>query len=71
MGKMKVHELAKELELSSKELMEKLKDMGIEAKSHLSTLEDDEVKKIKKEIKDSSSKDSSSKKAKKETTKKE
>ena len=50
MGKMKVHELAKELELSSKDLMDKLKKIGIEAKSHLSTLEDDEIKLIKEKL---------------------
>ena len=47
MGKMKVHELAKELGLQSKDLMEKISELGIEVKSHLSTLEESEVKKIK------------------------
>ena len=57
MGKMKVHELAKELKLSSKEFMEKLEEMGIEVKSHMSSLEEDEVAKIKKNLgKKSSSK---------------
>ena len=50
MGKMKVHELAKELGLSSKDLMEKVEEFGIEAKSHLSTLEESDIKKIKKSI---------------------
>ena len=48
MGKMKVHELAKELGISSKELIEKLADLGIEVKSHLSTLEESDIKKVKK-----------------------
>lgn len=40
---MRVHELAKDLDLSSKELLTQLADLGIEAKSHMSTLEDDTV----------------------------
>ena len=31
MGKMKVHELAKELDIPSKTLMEKIEELGIEA----------------------------------------
>ena len=66
MGKMKVHELAKELKLSSKEFMEKLEEMGIEVKSHMSSLEDDEVEKIKKNL----GKKSSPKKAEESKTEK-
>jgi len=40
---MRVHELAKELELSSKELLAQLSDLGIDAKSHMTTLDDDTV----------------------------
>ena len=65
MGKMKVHELAKELKLSSKEFMEKLEEMGIEVKSHMSSLEEDEVEKIKKNLGKKSSKKSESKEVKK------
>ncbi len=46
MGKIKLYELAKELNLTSKELLEKAKKEGIELKSHLSALEDSEVKKL-------------------------
>ena len=46
MSKMKVHEIAKKLGLNSKEVLEKAKELGIDAKSHLSTLEEDDVKKI-------------------------
>ena len=46
MGKIKVYELAKELGITNAELMEKLKNMGVEAKSHLSIVEDDIVGKI-------------------------
>lgn len=37
---MRVHELAKELGLSSKELLAKLHDLGLEAKSHMSALDE-------------------------------
>ena len=39
LGKLKVHELAKELGLESKELIKKAKEVGIEVTSHLSSLE--------------------------------
>ena len=56
MGKMKVHELAKELNLTSKELVEKLIDLKYDVKSHLSILEDSDVEKIKKQLKTKSNK---------------
>ena len=46
MGKIKLYDLAKELNLASKELLQKVKEMGIEAKSHLSSLSDEDVEKI-------------------------
>ena len=52
MGKMKVYDLAKELDLTSKEILEKAKKLGINAKSHLSSLEDDDVEKLKKSFLD-------------------
>ena len=56
MGKMKVHELAKELNLTSKELVEKLIDLKYDVKSHLSILEDSDVEKIRKQLKTKSNK---------------
>ncbi len=50
MGKLKVYELAKELKLSNTELIERLNNMGISVKSHLSTLEESDVEKAKKGI---------------------
>ena len=50
MGKLKVYELAKELNLSNTELLERLNNMGISVKSHLSTLEDNDVEKVRKGI---------------------
>ena len=41
MSKVKVHEIAKELNLTSKEIIEKLASFGIEVKSHSSTLEEE------------------------------
>ena len=47
MGKTKIHELAKELNITSKELLEKAKELGIDAKSHMSSIEEDEANKLK------------------------
>jgi len=46
LGKMKVHEIAKAANLGTNEVMEKLKNMGIEVKSHMSAVEDDIAQKI-------------------------
>lgn len=46
MSKTRVYELAKTLEISNKELLEKLKEMGIEAKSHSSGLEEEAVNRV-------------------------
>jgi translation initiation factor IF-2 len=40
---MRVHELAKELEVPSKDLLEILHTLGVEAKNHMTTLEDNDV----------------------------
>ncbi len=50
MNKPKIHELAKELNVTSKRLMEKLAEIGIRPKSHMTTLEDDELEKLYKHI---------------------
>jgi translation initiation factor IF-2 len=47
---MRVHELAKELQLENKEFIAKLREMGIEVKSHASTLTDEQVKKAKERL---------------------
>lgn len=44
---MKVHELAKELNVESKELIEKIKELDIDVKSHLSVLNEEQIQKIK------------------------
>ena len=50
MGKIKIHEIAKKLGLTSKEVLEVAKKLNIEVKSHLSGVEQDEADKIEKEI---------------------
>lgn len=43
MSKVRVYEVAKQLDISSKNIMDKLKEYGVEVHSHMSTLEDNEV----------------------------
>ena len=50
MDKIKIHELAKKLNKSSKEIMEMAGKLGIEIKSHLSTIEEVAASKIEKEM---------------------
>lgn len=50
MASMRVHELAKEFNMSSKELLDKLHEMKIPAKSHASMLADAYVDKIRKNL---------------------
>lgn len=47
MSSMKIHELAKELNMSSKDMLDKINSMGIDAKSHMSVLSDMDVVAIK------------------------
>lgn len=43
MSKTRIHELAKQLNINSKDLMEKLEEFGIEANSHMSTISEDDA----------------------------
>jgi translation initiation factor IF-2 len=47
---MRVHELAKEFGINSKDLLDKLAALGIQAKNHMSALDPDSVKKIRASI---------------------
>ncbi len=47
MAKLRVYELAKDLNMTNKALLNKLKEMNIDAKSHMSSLDDSVVKQIK------------------------
>ena len=50
MGKIKVYELAKELNITNTEMLELLKNEKIEVKSHLSTLDESDVEEVKKKF---------------------
>ena len=65
MGKLKIHELAKELGVASKEVLEQAEKLGIEVKSHLSNIEDEQAEQIRKQY----SKTSNSGKVKEESKK--
>ncbi len=75
MGKIKIHEIAKKLNLTSKEVLEVAKKLNIEAKSHLSGVDEEQATKIEKELLKNTSKDKvqtpkeNTKKAKKEENK--
>ena len=47
LGKIKIHVIAKEMGLTSKEIIEKANELGIEAKSHMSGVDEQEANKIK------------------------
>ena len=51
MGKIKIHEIAKKLNLTSKEVLEVANKLNIEAKSHLSSVTEEEAGKIEKTLK--------------------
>ena len=74
LGKIKIHEIAKELNLTSKEIIERATKLGIDVKNHLSSVEEDVAKKLKdsfkkveKEVKPVQEAISTDKKVKKET----
>ncbi len=56
LGKIKLYDIAKELNLTSKEVLEIAKKLNINVKSHLSSVEEDEAQKIKESIKKSQNK---------------
>ena len=45
-----MHELAKELNIQSKEILQYLSEQNIEVKSHMSSIEDDVIKVVKKKV---------------------
>lgn len=46
MGKIKIYEIAKKLDLTSKEVLEMAQKLNIQVKSHMSSVEEEEAKKI-------------------------
>ena len=72
MGKMKVHELAKKLDKTSKEIIAIAQELGVEVKSHMSSIEEDIVSKIENKVKGVKSTDNKdTKKIQEKETKKE
>ena len=55
MAKIRVHELAKEFGLSSKEMASRIKEMGYPIKNYMSTLEDYEIEDIRKRLREEGS----------------
>lgn len=53
MGRMRVHELAKELNMNNKELVDRLVKLGIQVKNHMSTLTESAVLKIRQQFSES------------------
>lgn len=51
MVKKRVHELAKELNIESKEIIKQLSNIGVNVKSHMSTLEDTEIERLLRSLK--------------------
>ncbi|HOV78726.1 MAG TPA: translation initiation factor IF-2 [Bacillota bacterium] len=51
MVKKRVHEIARELNLESREIIKRLNSIGIDVKSHMSTLEDDEIVRLRESFK--------------------
>jgi len=49
--KIKIHELAKKLGIETKKVLDLSKEFGIEVKNHLSSITEDEAKKIENKIK--------------------
>lgn len=47
MGKKRIYEIAKEIEQSSKAVVEKAKSLGIEVKNHMGSVDHDQANKIK------------------------
>ena len=59
LGKVKLHEIAKKIGVNSKEVLEKAIELGMEVKSHMSSIEEEDAKKleskfygVKKEVKE-------------------
>ncbi|MGA8179629.1 MAG: translation initiation factor IF-2 [Desulfobacterales bacterium] len=57
MAKIRIYELARDLNMTNKMLLDKLQDMDIEAKSHMSSLDDDTVDTIKRNLRGSPAKE--------------
>lgn len=54
MAKIRVHELAKEIGIPSKEMVDILQNLGMNVKNHMSTMEDTQAKWVKKRLSEKS-----------------
>jgi len=52
MAKIRIHELAKELNIPSKELVNIIKDLGIDVKNHMSTMEEEQGEWVKRKLRE-------------------
>ena len=50
LGKMKIHELAKQIGKTSKEIIAVAQELGLEVKSHMSSLEEEDIKLVEKKL---------------------
>ena len=71
MGKVKIHEIAKKLGVTSKEIIEIANKQKIEAKSHMSGISEEEAQKIEQIVKEKQNNTETKKEKKSETDKKE
>ena len=71
LGKIKIHEIAKEIGLTSKEVIAKANELGIEVASHMSSVEEEVAAKIKNSFQKVSKGSNQKQESKKETSKKE
>ena len=71
MGKIKLYDIAKELNLTSKDILEIAKKLNIDAKSHLSSVEESEAEKIRESAKSAKPKKEDKKQEKSKTDKNE
>ena len=46
MGKIKIHEIAKKIGVNSKEVLEKALELGLDVKTHMSSVDENDAKKI-------------------------
>ena len=46
LGKIKIHEIAKKLGVNSKDVLEKAQELGLDVKTHMSSVDESEAKKI-------------------------
>lgn len=56
MAKIRVHELARELNIPSKDLVKIVKDLGIDVKNHMSTMEDEQGEWVKRKLRETDEK---------------